>query len=137
MLLVALMSGRILVDERWYDHVFNIVFQAQLRMQSREVPRSLFQFEFDLERRIIAEADQQRNPHLRASTAQTSQANGGDNLAEVSPFDESECLTISEAMFGLLTHLLSCCLFLLFVTACPWGQRFGSKTRFAKAHLCW
>jgi hypothetical protein len=57
-------------------------------MQSREVPRSLFQFEFDLERRIIAEAGQLGSSHLRASsTVQTSHANGGDNLAEVSAFD--------------------------------------------------
>ena len=61
-------------------------FQAQLRMQSREVPRSLFHFEFDLERRIIAEAEQ--GGSLRASSGQTSQSNGGDNLAEVSPFDD-------------------------------------------------
>lgn len=44
----------------------------------------MFQFEFDLERRIIAEAGQLGSSHLRASsTVQTSHANGGDNLAEV------------------------------------------------------
>jgi len=81
---------------------------AELRMQSREVPRSSFQFEFDLERRILAEAELQRNPHLRASTAQTSQANGEANLAEVEDATVAKYLDMGhnkEAIqYGLQTY---------------------------------
>ncbi|XP_024381917.1 uncharacterized protein [Physcomitrium patens] len=56
---------------------------AQLRVQSREVPRSLFQFEFDLERRILAEAEQ-GNLNFRAGSGATlSQSNSEADLAEV------------------------------------------------------
>jgi len=34
-------------------------WQAQLLVQNREVPQSLFQFDCDLERRILAEAELQ------------------------------------------------------------------------------
>jgi len=63
--------------------MYQVAPPPQLRMQSREVPRSLFQFDFDVERRILAEAEAQGNPHLRASSKSQSQANGDANLAEV------------------------------------------------------
>jgi len=101
-------------------------FQAQLRMQSREVPRSSFQFEFDLERRILAEAELQRNPHLRASTAQTSQANGEANLAEVSPFEwigYSDHLKHNSGIIIISLKFSTCFLSL------PFSQDFGECTR--------
>jgi hypothetical protein len=61
-------------------------WQAQLLVQNREVPRSLFQFDCDLERRILAEAELQGHHHVRASPPpQSSQSNGGPspNLTEV------------------------------------------------------
>lgn len=61
-------------------------WQAQLLVQNREVPRSLFQFDCDLERRILAEAEAHGHHHVRASPPpQSSQANGGpsSNLTEV------------------------------------------------------
>ena len=61
-------------------------WQAQLLVQNREVQRSLFQFDCDLERRILAEAELQGHHHVRASPPpQSSQANGGPspNLTEV------------------------------------------------------
>ena len=70
-------------------------------MQSREVPRSLFQFEFDLERRILAEAELQGNPHLRE---QISQANGEADMAQVSPLADR---TFSSTISGTIVYLLT------------------------------
>jgi hypothetical protein len=65
--------------------IYRIASPAQLLVQNREVPRSLFQFDCDLERRILAEAELQGHHHVRASPPpQSSQANGGPspNLTE-------------------------------------------------------
>jgi hypothetical protein len=62
-----------------------MISQVQLLPQGGEVPRSLFQFDFDLERRILAEAESPGQPSYSRIRADHSRlANGASaSLAEV------------------------------------------------------
>jgi hypothetical protein len=61
-----------LVQSMWYHE-----WQVQLSPQGGEVPRSLFQFDFDLERRILAEAESQGQSFSRKPADHSRQSNGG------------------------------------------------------------
>jgi hypothetical protein len=63
----------------------HMITQVQLLPQGGEVPRSLFQFDFDLERRILAEAESPVQPsYSRIHADQSRLANGASaSLAEV------------------------------------------------------
>lgn len=63
----------------------HMITQVQLLPQGGEVPRSLFQFDFDLERRILAEAESPGQPSYSRIHADHSRlANGASaSLAEV------------------------------------------------------
>jgi hypothetical protein len=63
----------------------SMISQVQLLTQGGEVPRSLFQFDFDLERRIVAEAESPGQPSYSRIRADHSRlANGASaSLAEV------------------------------------------------------
>ncbi len=62
-----------------------MISQVQLLPQGGEVPRSLFQFDFDLERRILAAAESPGQPSYSSILAHHSRlANGASaSLAEV------------------------------------------------------
>ncbi len=62
-----------------------MISQVQLLPQGGEVPRSLFQFDFDLERRILAEAESPgQTSYSRIRADHSRLANGASaSLAEV------------------------------------------------------
>ncbi len=80
-----------LVQSMWYHE-----WQVQLSPQGGEVPRSLFQFDFDLERRILAEAESQGQSFSRKPADHSRQSNGG-----------SVSLTTSFSIFLLTRHTLA------------------------------
>ncbi|KAH9555320.1 hypothetical protein CY35_08G107800 [Sphagnum magellanicum] len=57
--------------------IYRVAPPVQLSPQGGEVPRSLFQFDFDLERRILAEAESQGQSFSRKPADHSRQSNGG------------------------------------------------------------
>ncbi|KAJ7569315.1 hypothetical protein O6H91_01G072400 [Diphasiastrum complanatum] len=58
---------------------YQVAPPVQLSPLKGEVPRSLFQFDFDLERRIIAEAERERHGWTRGSFDNSRPSDGGDS----------------------------------------------------------
>jgi hypothetical protein len=76
--------------------IYRVAPPVQLSPQGGEVPRSLFQFDFDLERRILAEAESQGQSFSRKPADHSRQSNGG-----------SVSLTTSFSIFLLTRHTLA------------------------------